>query len=115
MSVNTLQTEAQVFLSRNLQGEAGEDLVEKQNAEQGLMPVLADEAFTYGYIDENRHMVRAFLRGEAPAETCRDGLVVAELLMASYLSAEQGETVQLPDATLDEFVPQVAQGTWSPR
>ena len=29
---------ARVFFSRRLRGEAGEDLVEKQNAEQGLMP-----------------------------------------------------------------------------
>jgi hypothetical protein len=40
--------------------------VEKQNAEQGLMPVLEDEAATYGYVDENGHMVRAFLAGEPP-------------------------------------------------
>jgi len=37
--------------------------VEKQNAEQGLMPVLEDEAGVYGYTDENRHMVEAFRRG----------------------------------------------------
>ena len=30
-------------------GTEGEDLVEKQNAEQGLMPVLEDEAGIYGY------------------------------------------------------------------
>lgn len=115
MAVDTLQTEAQVFLSRNLRGEAGEDLVEKQNAEQGLMPVLADEALSYGYVDADRHMVRAFLRGERPAETCHDGLVVTTLLMAAYLAAERGETVMLPDAALETFVPQVAQGTWAPR
>jgi predicted dehydrogenase len=114
MSVDTLQTEAKVFISRNLQAEAGEDLIEKQNAEQGLMPVLADEGFTYGYVDEDRHMVRAFLRGEPPAETCRDGLVVAELMMAAYLSGETGETVRLPEPSLESFVPQVARGEWRP-
>jgi predicted dehydrogenase len=115
MSVDTLQTDAKVFISRNLSSEAGEDLIEKQNAEQGLMPVLADEGFTYGYVDEDRHMVRAFLRGEPPVETCEDGLVVAELLMAAYLSAETGETVRLPEPSLADFVPQVARGAWQPR
>ena len=115
MAVNTLETEAKIFLSRRLQGEEGEDLVEKQNAEQGLMPVVADEAFTYGYTAENRHMVEAFLDGRQPDEDLNDGLLITELLMASYLSAELGETVRLPVAELDDFVPRVARGTWDPR
>ncbi|MGH3681127.1 MAG: Gfo/Idh/MocA family protein [Natronosporangium sp.] len=115
MSVDSLQTEAKVFLSRALRGEPGEDLVEKQNAEQGLMPVIGDEPYTYGYVDEDRHMVQAFRRGEQPAETCHDGLVVTTLLMAAYRSAEIGATVALPDPALDTFVPQVGQGTWRPR
>jgi predicted dehydrogenase len=114
MAVNTLDTEAKIFLSRNLGGDAGEDIVEKQNAELGLMPVVADEAFTYGYTDENRHMVRAFLDGVQPDEDMHDGLLITQLLMASYLSAELGETVTLPVTDLDDFVPKVAQGTWDP-
>ena len=46
-----------------MRGAAGEDLVEKQNAEAGLMPVVVDETAEYGYTAENRHMARAFLRG----------------------------------------------------
>lgn len=103
-----------MFFSRRIQGPAGEDLVEKQNAEQGLMPFLADEAVTYGYTDENRHMVQSFLDGTPPRETFRDGLLVTELLMACYLSAEEGCTLQFPVAGLESYVPQVAQGTWSP-
>ena len=68
-------------------------LVEKQNTEQGLMPVIEDEALTYGYTDENRHMVAAFRAGRQPDEAVADGVVVSELLMAAYLSAELGETV----------------------
>jgi predicted dehydrogenase len=112
--MNTLDTPARIFISRELHGEKDEDLVEKQNAEQGLMPLIEDETITYGYTEENRHMVEAFLAGRQPAESVHDGLVVTELIMASYLAAEQEETLQFPVADLDSFVPQVALGTWQP-
>lgn len=111
MQVDSLNTDLSVFLSRHVAGEAGEDLVEKQNAEQGLMPVVADEPATYGYTAENRHMVRAFLDRRMPDETWYDGVAVTEVLMASYKSAEDGATVRFP-ADLTDFVPAVARGEW---
>ena len=96
MQVDTLSSELSVFLSRRVQGAEGEDLVEKQNAEQGLMPVVADEAASYGYVAENRHMVQAFREGRQPDETWEDGLAVTQVLMACYLSAEQRQTVSFP-------------------
>src|SRR6185437_11359377 len=72
MSWNSLDTGLKVFLSRALRGNTGEDFVEKQNAESGLMPVLAGEASAYGYEAENRHFVRAFLHGTRPALTFED-------------------------------------------
>ncbi len=111
MQVDSLTTDLSVFLSRRVQGAAGEDLVEKQNAEQGLMPVISDEPAVYGYVAENRHMVRAFLDGRMPDETWHDGLAVTEVLMACYKSAEEGRTIAFP-VDLTDFVPQVAQGTW---
>lgn len=109
MEFSSLSTGLKVFLSRNLQEEAGEDMVEKQNAETGLMPVLEDEAGIYGYTDENRHMVEAFRRGLQPAETFADGVGVMEMLMGLYRSAELGRTVTFPDPELESYVPVVAR------
>ena len=63
---DSLDAGGKLFLSRRIKGEAGEDLVEKQNAEQGLMPVVGNEAAEYGYEGENRHFVRHFLDGRQP-------------------------------------------------
>jgi predicted dehydrogenase len=115
LAVSTLNTPAEIFFSRNLSGVAGEDLVEKQNAEQGVMPVLADEGFSYGYLHENRHMVQAFRSGTQPEEDLHDGLLITELMMAAYLSAELGETLRWPVAGLEDYVPEVARGAWDPR
>jgi predicted dehydrogenase len=115
MKVDTLATELSLFFSRELQQRTGEDLVEKQNAELGLMPVVTDEASSYGYVDENRHMVQSFLAGTRPRETFDDGVNVTELLMAAYKSAELSESVDFRPDDLVEFVPQVARGTWNPK
>jgi predicted dehydrogenase len=112
---NTLDSGLKLFFSREVRGKSGEDLLEKQNAEMGQMPVVANEAAAYGYEAEDRHFVRAFLRNEKPALTFEDGLQVVRILMAGYLSAEQGRTIEFPPAALDTYIPEVAQGTWNPR
>jgi len=115
LSVSTLDAGPKVFFSREVKGSAGEDMVEKQNAETGLMPIVSDEESEYGYVGENRHMVRAFLSGTRPAENFSDGVSVAALLMAAYMSAEQEATVAFPPPALESFVPAVARGEWNPR
>jgi predicted dehydrogenase len=115
MQWNTLDTGLKLFFSREVSGKAGEDLVEKQNAEVGLMPVVANEASAYGYENEDRHFVRAFLGKEPPLLTFEDGLEVVELLMAAYQSAEEGRTLDFPPPNLAEFVPAVARGSWKPK
>lgn len=109
MEFNSLATGLKIFMSRAVTGAEGEDLVEKQNAEQGLMPVLEDEEGIYGYTGENRHMVECFRKGETPIETFHDGLAVVEILMGLYRSAETGETVRFPAPELEDYVPAVAR------
>jgi predicted dehydrogenase len=114
MSWNTLDSGLRLFFSREVRGTAGEDLVEKQNAEVGLMPVVADEQVAYGYEAENRHFVRAFLGRETPRLTFADGFEVVQMLMTAYQAAELGRTLDFPAPGLESFVPGVAQGTWRP-
>jgi predicted dehydrogenase len=114
LAVNSLDAGPRIFFSREVRGAAGEDLVEKQNAEMGLMPVLSDEEAEYGYVAENRHMVQAFLAGRRPDEHFGDGVAVTELLMAAYMSAEQERTIAFPPPELSTFIPAVARGAWNP-
>jgi predicted dehydrogenase len=115
MNWNSLNTGLNVFLSRELRGKEGEDLVEKQNAESGQMPVLADEANAYGYSAENRHLVSSFLHGTKPALTFEDGLEVVKILMAAYQSAEEQRSIPLPARGLESYKPLVARGKWKPQ
>jgi predicted dehydrogenase len=114
MAWNSLDSGLKLFFSREVRGKAGEDLVEKQNAEIGLMPVVPNEAAAYGYEAEDRHFVRVFLGKEQPLLTWDDGLEVVQILMTAYKSAELGRTLDFPPRGLDQFVPQVASGTWKP-
>ena len=112
LTINSLDSGVKLFFSRRVQGSAGEDLVEKQNAEQGLMPVVGNEAAEYGYENENRYFVNCFLDGKQPEENFYDGLEVTELLMTAYLSAEQERAIAFKPADLADFIPAVARGAW---
>lgn len=106
MSVSTLDGGAKVFFSRRLQEQqAGEDLLEKQNAEQGLMPIVGNEAAEYGYEAENRFFTRAFLDGIQPDVNFHAGRDVTELLMACYMSAEQERVIEWKPSDLLSYVP----------
>jgi predicted dehydrogenase len=112
MSWSSLESGLKLFFSREVAGEAGEDLVEKQNAETGLMPVVTNEPGAYGYEAEDRHMVQAFLAGRKPYLTFEDGYETVRLLMTAYRSAEEGRTLRFPARGLDDWVPKVARGAW---
>jgi predicted dehydrogenase len=114
MSTSTLDSGTRVFFSRRIQGQAGEDLVEKQNAEQGLMPVVGSETSEYGYEGENRYFTQCFLDRRQPWLDFHAGLDVTRLLMACYMSAEEERVIDYPPPGLDAFVPAVARGVWKP-
>ncbi len=114
MKWNSLDSGLQLFFSREVTGRAGEDLVEKQNAEQGVMPVVPEEYAAYGYTNEDRHFVRVFLGKEKALLDFADGVEVVKMLMTAYRSAEQGKTLAFPSRGIDKFVPKVAKGTWKP-
>jgi len=94
-----------VFFSREVKGTAGEDLVEKQNAEQGQMPLVPNEPAHYGYSGENRHFVNAFLGRGKPKLTFDDGVEVMRILMAAYLSSAEGRVVDPRDSALVDYQP----------
>jgi predicted dehydrogenase len=109
MSVSTLDGGTKVFFSRRLQEKAGEDLIEKQNAEQGLMPLVGNEAAEYGYENENRAFTRWFLDGVQPELNFHAGRDVTELLMTCYMSAEQERVIEWKPSNLDAYVPPSAR------
>ncbi|HJU44332.1 MAG TPA: hypothetical protein VJ691_16015, partial [Vicinamibacterales bacterium] len=110
MSASTLEGGTKVFFSRRLQEQQeGEDLLEKQNAEQGLMPVVGNEAAEYGYENENRAFTRWFLDGVQPELNFHAGRDVTELLMACYMSAEEERVIEWKPKNLLTYIPPPAR------
>ncbi len=112
MQWNSLDPGLRLFFSRNVKGGVGEDLVEKQQAETGGMPVVPAEQFVYGYETEDRHFARVFLGLEQPKLTFADGLDVVKLLMTAYQSAEQERTIAYPGADLETYTSAVSRYEW---
>ncbi|ACP36476.1 oxidoreductase domain protein [Sulfolobus islandicus Y.G.57.14] len=113
VNINTLQSELSTFFSRNIKLPPSETFVEKQNADQGLMPIISDEAVTYGYQGEDRHMVESFLSRKMPLENWYDGLLIVQLMMHAYLSAENGRKISFDPQQVEDFIPKVARGLYS--
>jgi predicted dehydrogenase len=60
-SVNSLDAGPKLFFSREVQGDSGEDMVEKQNAEMGLMPVVdVTELLMTAYMSAEQERTIAF-------------------------------------------------------
>jgi len=114
--INTLVSPLNVFIG-DVAAQAvadQESALEKATASRGLLAVQYNEADLYGYTDENRDMLEAFSRGRDAMLSWEYGLEIQRLVMASYLSAERGETIDLTDpavtAELDAYIPAIQQG-----
>lgn len=114
--VNTLVSPLSVFIG-DAAAEAiadQETALEKATASRGLLAVQTNEADLYGYTDENRDMLEAFSAGRDALLDWSYGLEIQRLVMASYLSAERGRSVDLTDsatlAELDSYIPAIQQG-----
>lgn len=107
--INTLEPGTFLFFSKNIKAPPTEELVEKQNASQGLMPLIPDEAVTYGYVNEDRHMVESFIKGKMPSENWYDGLLVTQLMMLSYLSAEKKKKIRYDPNLVEDYIPEMAK------
>lgn len=114
--VNTLVSPLSVFIG-DAAAEAianQESALEKATASRGLLAVQYNEADLYGYTDENRDMLEAFSAGRDAMLSWEYGLEVQRLVMASYLAAERGRTIDLTDpavlAELETYVPLIQQG-----
>ncbi|MBX9965655.1 MAG: Gfo/Idh/MocA family oxidoreductase [Burkholderiales bacterium] len=114
--VNTLVSPLSVFIG-DAAAEAiadQETALEKATASRGLLAVQTNEADLYGYTDENRDMLEAFSAGRDAMLDWAYGLEIQRLVMAAYLSAERGRTVDLTDSAtlreLDSYIPAIQQG-----
>ena len=110
MSWNTLDSGLKLFFSRAVRGKAGEDLVEKQNAEIGLMPVVANEAAAYGYEAEDRHFVRVFLGKETPQAHVRRRARSRENAHDGVSERRAGQDARVPAARLGQVRPGCREG-----
>lgn len=91
-----------------------ESALEKATASRGLLAVQYNEADLYGYTDENQDMLDSFTAGRDAMLSWEYGLEIQRLVMASYLSAERGRTIDMTDkkilAELDTYIPAIQQG-----
>lgn len=116
LEVNSLRSPLEVFIGDVAAAGVAdaESALEKSTASQGLLAVQPNEADLYGYIAELQDMVRTIDEGRAPLLEWSYGLEIVRLTMASYMSAEEGRTIDLTDPAtrdaLEGYVPLIQQG-----
>ncbi len=91
-----------------------ETALEKSTATRGLLPVVPNEPDLYGYVDELIDAVQAFQTGKDGMANMAYGLEITRLCQAAYLSAEQGRTIDLTSAAVQQelksYISLIAQG-----
>ncbi|MFA6410410.1 MAG: Gfo/Idh/MocA family oxidoreductase [Candidatus Buchananbacteria bacterium] len=114
--VNTLQSPLSVFIA-DAAADAiadGESALEKATATRGLLVVQPNEADLYGYTEEMADAIEAFSQGRDGFLSWEYGLEITKLVMACYLAAEKGVTLDLTDqgvqTDLETYISLIAQG-----
>jgi predicted dehydrogenase len=113
---NSLRSPLEIFVSDDAAAAVGdaELALEKAQATRGLLAVQPNEPDLYGYTDENADAVEAFTAGRGALLDFEYGVEIVRLVMAAYLSAERGASVDLTDtgtrAELERYVPLIQQG-----
>lgn len=114
--INTLRSTLELFIGDEAADAIAdaEMALEKATASRGLLAVQYNEADLYGYTDENRDAAAAFLSGKDGYLPWSYGLEITRLVMAAYLSAERGATIDLTDPAvqqeLETYIPLIQQG-----
>ena len=114
--VNSLSSPLTVFV-----GDAAADSIadqegalEKSTSSRGLLTVQPNEVDLYGYVDENQDALQAFSQGRDAFLPWSYGVEITRLVMAAYLAAERGQTVDLTDPSvqqeLESYIPAIQQG-----
>lgn len=117
--INTLLSSLNIFIG-DIAADAvadAESALEKSTASRGLLAVQHNESDLYGYVDENKDMLRAFTEGRDGRLSWEYGFEITRLVMAAYLSAEKKKVIDLTDPAvqqeLETYVPLIAQGRGS--
>ncbi len=115
-TVNSLESPAGLFISDAAAETvtSAELMLEKAQAGRGALVMQPNEADLYGYVAEWQDAVARFSQGQHGLLDFRYGWEVTRLVMASYLAAERGQTVDLSsDETakeLEGYLPLIQQG-----
>jgi hypothetical protein len=92
----------------------GELALEKSQASRGALILQPNEADLYGYVDEWRDAVAAFAAQRDAHLNWEYGRDITRLVMASYMSAEKGATIDLGDPQvvkdLASYIPAIQAG-----
>jgi predicted dehydrogenase len=114
--IDSLNSTLEVFVGDAAAEAVGdaETALEKATASRGLLAVQHNEADLYGYTDELEDAAKAFLAGKDAFLPWSYGLEITRLIMAAYMSAERGRTIDLTDPAVNEeletFIPLIQQG-----
>jgi predicted dehydrogenase len=115
-TVNSLESPAGLFISDDAASAVvdGELALEKSQASRGALILQPNEADLYGYVDEWRDAAAAFAEQRDGHLNWEYGLDITRLVIASYMAAEKGATIDLGDPKvvkeLASYIPAIQAG-----